>query len=322
VPRPELSFPGGRRFAFTVFDDTDVATVENVAPVYALLHDLGMRTTKTVWPLEWPGTGSDFAGSQTLEDEAYLAFVHQLATQGFEIASHGATMESSTREETARAHEVLRREFGTVPRVYANHANNRENIYWGTNRLDVGLLRLAYARVLGKAPDFFQGEVPGSPYWWGDLCAQHHEYVRNLTFDELDVLRVNPTMPYHDPTRPHVRWWFSATDAEDCDEFVRLFTAERIDALAAEGGVCILATHLGKGYARGGAVQPAARRAFERLASANGWFVPVGELLDHLRTRRDGYDALPSGEWRRMQWRWALSLVRRRLRAGRSPLRQ
>jgi hypothetical protein len=40
-------FPGGKCFAFTIFDDTDVATVENIRPIYLLLEDLGMRTTKT-----------------------------------------------------------------------------------------------------------------------------------------------------------------------------------------------------------------------------------------------------------------------------------
>ena len=46
-----LDFPEGRKFAFTILDDTDDATVENVRPVYDLLTELGFRTTKTVWPL-------------------------------------------------------------------------------------------------------------------------------------------------------------------------------------------------------------------------------------------------------------------------------
>ena len=43
-----IPWPHGKRFAFTVFDDTDSATLENVSPVYALLRDLGFRTTKSV----------------------------------------------------------------------------------------------------------------------------------------------------------------------------------------------------------------------------------------------------------------------------------
>ncbi len=74
MARP-LAFPGGARFAFTVIDDTDVATVANVGPLYRLLESLGMRTTKTVWPLACPEGSPDYQGSETLEDPGYLAFV-------------------------------------------------------------------------------------------------------------------------------------------------------------------------------------------------------------------------------------------------------
>ena len=63
-------FPDGRQFAFTIIDDTDVATVENVAPMYALLERLGMRTTKTVWPVGCPEGSADFGSSETMEDPA------------------------------------------------------------------------------------------------------------------------------------------------------------------------------------------------------------------------------------------------------------
>ena len=36
-----MLWPDGKRFAFTVFDDTDRATLDNVREVYALLADLG-----------------------------------------------------------------------------------------------------------------------------------------------------------------------------------------------------------------------------------------------------------------------------------------
>src|SRR5687768_18315262 len=104
IPR----FPGGRRFAFTVIDDTDVATVENIRPVYRLLERLGMRTTKTVWPLSCPEGSRDFGDSETLDDPEYSEFVVDLARRGFEIASHGAKMESSTRERTLRGFDRMR----------------------------------------------------------------------------------------------------------------------------------------------------------------------------------------------------------------------
>jgi hypothetical protein len=317
-----LPFPDGRRFAFTIIDDTDVATVENVAPVYDLLARCGLRTTKTVWAFDWHGAPSDFAGSDTLDSAEYVAFVRSLQARGFEMASHGATMESSERAVTLRALERMRVCLGSVPRVHANHSNNRENLYWGVDRLDDPVLRALYTRGLGLPADHFQGHVPGSPYWWGDASATHHEYGRNLTFDLLDVRQVNPTMPYRDPRRPQVRWWFSAADANDADEFVRLCTVPRLRELEEAGGVCIVATHLGKGYTRDGRVRDDVCRVFEYLRARPGWYVPVGTLLDWLRTVRPGGETLPAGEWRRMQWRWAWGLVRRRLAERRSPLRQ
>lgn len=308
-----LTFPGGRRFAFTIMDDTDVATVENVGPIYRLLGDLGFRTTKTVWPVRCPEGSPNFSQSETLEDRPYLDFVQQLAAGGVEIAYHGATMETSARERTERAFARFRDLFGGAPRVYANHAYNRENLYWGVERIDDPRLRVLYARVQGRPQGYYQGHVPGSPWWWGDLAGEIG-YVRNLTFSEINLRRINPSMPYRDPRRPVVQWWFSASDAEDADEFNDLITPEAQDRLEREGGLCIVATHLGKGFTRSGSVRPDTRRLLERLAAKPGWFVPVGDLLDWLRAERRGAWELPDREWRRMQWYWARDLVTRRLR--------
>src|SRR5262249_3541559 len=184
-------FPDGKRFAFTVIDNTDVATVENVAPVYALLERLGMRTTKTVWPLRYADGESNFASSQTLDDPEYLAFNLDLQRRGFEIASHGATMESSARDRTLAGLERMRSTFGGYPIVHANHANNRENLYWGSDRLDDALVRAAY-RLTIRGPDNFEGHVEASPYWWGDVARQRIPYVRNLNDKPPDVPTINP----------------------------------------------------------------------------------------------------------------------------------
>ncbi len=309
---PDHQFPGGARFAFTVIDDTDVATVENVRPIYRLLESLGMRTTKTVWPVRCEEGSRNFSLSETMDDPHYRDFVVDLHARGFEIAFHGATMESSTRERTAWALERFRSAFGTPPRVHANHAYNRDNLYWGAGRLDDPALRLLYGRVFGQTAQLYQGHCPESPYWWGDFCAEQIEYVRNLTFSEINLQRVNPSMPYRDPSRPLVRWWFSATDAEDAEAFNRLLQPTSQQRLEAEGGVCIIATHFGKEFGADDKVNPETRRLLESLAARKGWFPPVGELLDWLRARRAS-DGLPAGEWRRMQWRWARDLLARRL---------
>jgi len=196
--------------------------------------------------------------------------------------------------------------------VHVNHSYNRENIYWGAARIDDPVLASVYGRVNGRPRGYYEGHRPESPYWWGDLCQEHVTYVRNLTFDEPNVARINPSMPYHDPSRPLVRWWFSGAEAEGAAEFVTLLRADRLDRLEREGGVCIVSTHLGKSFASEGLVHPLVRERLEDVARRPGWFPTVGALLDWLRGRRSS-GTLPPREWRRMQWRWARDLLRRKV---------
>jgi hypothetical protein len=295
-------FPDNRRFAFTIFDDTDESTLENVAPVYRLLADLGFRTTKSVWPL--PSVPGARVGGTALDCRPYLDLVRGLQGQGFEIALHNVRNHDAPRamveEGFARFHALL----GHYPRLHANHSQNRENIYWGAARLGTALVRSAYSVATRFARDhYFQGHVAGSPYFWGDLCQQHIRYVRNFTFNEINLDRINPTMPYRDPSKPYVNYWFSACDGTDVETFCSLLTEANQDRLEAEGGVCIVYTHFGKGFCRDGRLDPRFEGLMRRLAGKPGWFVPVTELLDHLRvTRNPG--AIPRAELGRMERRW------------------
>lgn len=305
-------YPGGARFAFTMFDDTDDATEANVGAVYALLAELGMRITKTVWPVACPEGSANFYAGHTMEEPGYTEFVQRLQSQGFEIAFHCATMESSPRDRVVRALDRFRDSFGHWPRSYANHAQNRENLYWGAGRVDFPPVRWFYQAANREPRDWYQGHIEGSPFYWGDLLRERIEYMRNLTFHEVNLLNINPTLPYRDPTRPLAPWWFSATDAEDAAAFNQRFDEAAQDRLEQEGGVCIVATHLGKGFTREGRVNPRTEQLLRRLAAKGGWFPTVSELLDWLRQTR-GEKELPQGEWRRMQIRWATDLVRQRL---------
>ena len=71
---PDVQFPEGKRFAFTILDDTDGATLESVKPVYEFLADQGLRITKTVWVL--PGTEQKLEANrgESLADRDYRAF--------------------------------------------------------------------------------------------------------------------------------------------------------------------------------------------------------------------------------------------------------
>lgn len=312
-----LEFPGGKRFAFTVIDDTDVATVANVEPVYRLLDRLGMRTTKTVWPLACPEGSRNFSSSQTLADEPYLAFVRNLQARGFEVTWHGATMESSRRDRIATAFERFRELIGHYPRIHTSHAENRDNLYWGIRRVDLPLLKLVL-KSLGHPANYFLGDREDSPYWWGDLCSRHIVYARNLTFGTLNLAKINPSMPYHDPSRPLVRYWFSCADAENGDRFAALLHPRAQQQLESEGGFCVVATHFGKGFATNGSVHPLVAERLEMLSRRPAWFPTAGELLDWLHARRQS-ETIPAAEWRSMQWRWARDLLLRKVREKVTP---
>src|SRR4029079_2821210 len=128
--------------------------------------------------------------------------------------------------------------------------------------------------------DAYEGDVERSPYFWGDVCQDVVQYVRNFTFDRLNVAAVDPAMPYHVPSAPYVRYWFSTADAPDVTAFNRVVTCERIDQLEAEGGVCILSTHCGKGFVEDGRVHPTTAATLRYLADRRGWFAPVSDVLD------------------------------------------
>jgi len=312
-----MNFPGGRRFAFTVLDDTDMATVGNVSPVYEVLASCGLRTTKTVWSLA-PTQPYPIGGS-TLADPEYLDFVRRLKEKGFEIASHGATSHGVTTDQTARALETFKELIGYYPTVHCNHSTNRDNLYWGAARFRSRLHRAAYAVLTAGQERRFEGHRPESPYFWGDLCRTHIRYVRNFVFRDINLLNIFPRIPYHDAAKPYVNYWFTSTQAPDVGAFLRALAPENQERLEREGGVCILYTHFGAGFVRAGALDPEFRRLVERLSLRDGWFVPVTELLDHLRTQGGGGEIAPR-DLAAMERRWIRGrLFRRKPRISAPP---
>ncbi len=160
--KKSINFPENKEFLFSIFDDTDVSTLDNIKPVYDYLFSLGILTSKSVWPLQCRQKGSDFAGSQTLEERNYADYVIELSTRGFEITFHGASMESNLRNKTLKALDYFFNLLGYYPRAYACHADNRENIYWGEERFCYNIFRKLY-RVLNKKEK--------------DLCIKKNEII-------------------------------------------------------------------------------------------------------------------------------------------------
>jgi glycosyltransferase involved in cell wall biosynthesis len=308
------NFPGNKRFAFSIFDDTDLSTVENTAPIYRLLTDLGIRTTKSVWPLASVAEGK--YGGCSLQDPEYLRFVLELRDLGFEIAIHNMRNHHCSRDLVEKGFSEFRRLVGGYPRVHANHSRNRENLYWGAARFH--FLKPLYSvasSFMGERQ--FEGHRSESELFWGDLCQQHIDYVRSFVFREINLDRINPTLPYHDPAKPFVKYWFSSCDGSDVDSFCELLAEANQDKLEREGGVCLVYTHFACGFVKDGVVNSRAERLLRALASRDGWFVPVSQILDHLRTQRQT-EHIPNAELITMEGRWAYdtlcSTMTRRLR--------
>ncbi|MCK4818982.1 hypothetical protein KA005_24630 [bacterium] len=137
-----LSWTNGHKFAFTIFDDSDWATVDNVKPVYDLLADLGMRTTKSVWLFN--GDDTSINEGMTCEDKEYLEWVLSLKKQGFEIGLHNATPSTAQRNLKRRALDRFVDLFGNQKIVHSNHVGCLDNIYWGKARVS-GWRRMMYS---------------------------------------------------------------------------------------------------------------------------------------------------------------------------------
>jgi hypothetical protein len=285
-----MNWPDGKSFAFTVFDDTDGARVDNVAEVYRMLDDLGLRTTKSVW-MTREKTPVKTAGS-TCEDAEYLAWVLHLRQRGFEIGYHLNAADTSTRAETKDGLDRFRELFGHDPLSMANHSACEENIYWGADRLS-GVRRIIYNLATRyKNSGRYRGQIETDPLFWGDLCRERIRYCRGFVYPEINTLSICPHMPYHDPDRPYVNYWYAAAEGPNIDSYLHLLSEPNQDRLEAEGGACIVYTHFASGFQDADRLNGRFKAQMERMAKRNGWFVPVSTLLDYLM-ERNGHWLLP-----------------------------
>lgn len=285
-----LRFPEGRLCAFGITDDADGATLEKVRIVYGFLDSLGMRSSRSVWvrPASRRSGNPESTGKAcrgaTLEDPAYLALVRSIRDAGHEICYHLASGGNNTRGENESALEFMRRELGSCPRLLINHGRNADAMYWGRSILGGGLPGLI-ARIY--CSDRSEGEIPGSQWFWGDLCRRHIAYVRHLKSAEIDNLRLNPSMPYHLPGRPYVNRWFSCTDLSKPWLVRRILTPKAVDGLVRGRGACVAYAYLHDFVMPDGSIEPSFRRAAELLAGTPGcWSAPVSDILDRLESMR------------------------------------
>jgi hypothetical protein len=287
IPAPvRIVFPNGKRFAFSIIDDTDMATLERVKPIYDLLERRGMRTTKTVWLYNTSDPSNPTNTGDSLQNPAYRRFILDLHRKGFEIALHGVRGGSSPRADVIRGFDEFKATFGADPAMYINHAQNNENIYWGWHLFSFAPYR--WAGTVAIRHDF-SGHDPESEYFWGDIAQTRVRYMRRFTFQNANILAINPAVPYRLADKPYVNYWFPTANGARAIEFDRLLQPDNLRQLEEEGGVCLVYTHLGSGSFNldDGSLDPRFVRRIDELSARNGWFVPASEILDHLRGRQE-----------------------------------
>src|SRR5688572_21505427 len=86
---PNVRWPEGKAFAFTIFDDPDGQSYDDGRVVYSFLADLGFRTTRGVWP--GPAVRSPNSGGETCENLRYRRHTAELQGMGFEVGYHNTT---------------------------------------------------------------------------------------------------------------------------------------------------------------------------------------------------------------------------------------
>lgn len=270
-----MSYPLQKKFALTIIDDTDEATIDNVKPVYDYLAKLNFRTTKTVWVFP---PNDKFRGL-SLQDSSCRQWIRKIQKQGFEIALHGVGSGKFSRGEIIEGLKIFRQTIGSYPKIQINHGQNPDNMYWGIKRLNILKPFWRFSK--------FSGDDPRSVHFWGDYHKKYVKYTRNFTFDTLNTLKEDKLMPYKDPAKVFANYWFSASNGQDVETFNRLTSPRNINRLTARGGAAIIYTHFGSGFVKSGRLNSDFQKNIRYLASQHGWFVPTGVLLDYLlKTRK------------------------------------
>jgi len=271
------------KFKISIVDDTDDAVLENIKPVYDFLHSKGIRITKTVWV--YPPRDRQSSGD-SLQRTEYLDFIRDLHQKGFEIALHNVGSGDYTREEIVKGLEEFKDKLGFYPKIHINHSYNKDSIYGGTKRFNWPFNKIVNALYPQYAGEF-QGEIEGSPYFWGDLHKEMITYNRNHEFKNLNTLAVDPKTPYIDSRRSkYSNYWFSSSFAPNQLVFNHLLSKENVDKLVKDQGTAIVFTHFGYFY-KDGQLDPGFVEAIEYLVNQKGGtYLPVSELLDQRAEER------------------------------------
>lgn len=281
-----IEWPENKKFAFTIIDDTDKATIEKIRPVYNYLYKSGLITTKTVWALP----SRDELGGESLADNNYKKFIKDIANKGFEIGFHGAGSGNFTRKEVLYAVDKIKETVGYYPKIHINHAWNEDNLYFGSKRFTFPLNSLypLIKKIMKEKNIVSLGDEKDSDYFWGDFAKRNIKYIRNMVFSDLNTISYDKYMPYKEKCKEeYSNYWFSSSDGYDCKTFINLLSHKNIDKLEIENGCAIVYTHFAYGFVNeNGELNEEYKKCIDYLSSKNGWFVPASEILDYINSNR------------------------------------
>lgn len=307
----ELEFPDNKKAAIAIVDDADLGNRANLFPIYQALEDHGMVATKTTFI--YPSKRSDNQGH--LFDDSYISWLLSLQSKGFEIGLHNVGDGIYTRDEICSGLERFTEIFGTPPKVHCNHWSNPDNLYWNASDRFSWPISWGY-QLMGKdRRKKYWGDTEKSPFFWGDLCFKKIKYVRNLCFNQFNTRKVDPYMPYWDPQKKYVRFWFSCSDMRDINFFTKQFSPANLERLEKENGFCIAYTHFGTPGFLGSDNRPSTpfSKAIELIRSHSIWITTVSQLLDFLLAQDKSYYDCELTKWKGfiISIRWALDRIQK-----------
>lgn len=272
-----------KNFNFTIIDDTDDATLENIKPVYDFLYEKKIFITKTVWV--HPPRDKHSKGD-SLQRPEYLEYIKELSAKGFEIALHNVGSGDYTRDEILDGLEQFKSKLGFYPKIHINHSYNKDSIYGGFKRFNWPFSWIV-KKLYPQYSSGFEGEIEGSDYFWGDKHKELIKYSRNHEFYNFNTLKIDTLMPYTDDKRSkYANYWFSSTFAPNQKVFRSVLSDSNIDKLSKSGGTSILYTHFGY-FMQNGELDKGFIDSINYLCSKkNGIFIPVSNLLDSIAEKR------------------------------------
>jgi hypothetical protein len=288
--QPDLTIsahPGGKNFTFTFTDDPDKNNINDKKIVYDFLIEQGIRSTVLVYVKKATKTNmmpivpiKNYRYGDTLEKEEYREYIKYLQSIGFEIGTHTISAGADYREETLAGYEYFKEVLGQYPKQVIMHSHNLDNLYWGKYIFSNSIVQWILGLFV-KVP--YGGHIEGNPYFWGDFAQKNVKYVRLWGTTELNTLAYNPNMPYHDPDKKYVNYFYSFSDGYNHEVLMEMLTDENIKEFKEQRGLSIVYTHFAAEFVRDSVLSPGFQEQLIKIASdTTGWFAPASEVLDRL----------------------------------------